>query len=145
METFSASLALCVGNSPATGEFPSQRPVTQSFDIFVDVRLNNGWVNNREAGDLRRYRTHYDVTVMSMAKPHERSSYNTDSLSDKTATDTKFHGMSILDIFYRTVMRILKWLRRFDIFELIYLTSIYIYIIYNTILDSWLNIFDILR
>ena len=24
----------------------------------------NGWVNNREAGDLRRYRTHYDVTVM---------------------------------------------------------------------------------
>ena len=24
----------------------------------------NGWVNNRETGDLRRYRTHYDVTVM---------------------------------------------------------------------------------
>ena len=24
----------------------------------------NGWVNNREAGDLRRYRIHYDVTVM---------------------------------------------------------------------------------
>ena len=23
-----------------------------------------GWVNNREAGDLRRYRAHYDVTVM---------------------------------------------------------------------------------
>ena len=25
----------------------------------------NGWVNNREAGDLRRYRAHYDVTVMN--------------------------------------------------------------------------------
>ena len=25
----------------------------------------NGWVNNREAGDLRRYRAHYDVIVMS--------------------------------------------------------------------------------
>ena len=25
----------------------------------------NGWVNNREAGDLRRYRAHYDVTVMT--------------------------------------------------------------------------------
>ena len=25
----------------------------------------NGWVNNREAGDLRRYRVHYDVIVMS--------------------------------------------------------------------------------
>ena len=24
----------------------------------------NGWVNHREAGDLRRHRTHYDVTVM---------------------------------------------------------------------------------
>ena len=27
----------------------------------------NGWVNNREAGDLRRYRAHYDVTVMLCA------------------------------------------------------------------------------
>ena len=25
----------------------------------------NGWVNNREAGDLRRHRAHYDVTVMT--------------------------------------------------------------------------------
>ena len=25
----------------------------------------NGWVNNREAGDLRRYRAHYDVIVMN--------------------------------------------------------------------------------
>ena len=25
----------------------------------------DGWVNNREAGDLRRYRAHHDVTVMS--------------------------------------------------------------------------------
>ena len=24
----------------------------------------NGWVNNRKTGDLRRHRTHYDVTVM---------------------------------------------------------------------------------
>ena len=26
----------------------------------------NGWVDNREAGDLRRYRAHYDVTVMPL-------------------------------------------------------------------------------
>ena len=25
----------------------------------------NGWVNNREAGDLRRYRAHHDVIVMT--------------------------------------------------------------------------------
>ena len=32
METFSALLAIC--------EFPSQRPVTRSFDVFFDLRLN---------------------------------------------------------------------------------------------------------
>ena len=40
MEAFSALLALCAGNSPVTGEFPSQRPVTRSFDVFFDLRLN---------------------------------------------------------------------------------------------------------
>ena len=58
-------MALCVGNSPVTGELPSQRPVTWSFDVFFDLRLKNGWVNNRDAGDLRHHITHYDVTVMS--------------------------------------------------------------------------------
>ena len=40
METFYASLAICAGNSPVTGEFPTQRPVTQSFDVFLDLRQN---------------------------------------------------------------------------------------------------------
>ena len=40
METFSALLALCVGNSPVTGEFPAQRPMTRSFDVLFDLRLN---------------------------------------------------------------------------------------------------------
>ena len=40
METFSALLVLCAGNSPVTGEFPSQRPVTRSFDVFFDLRPN---------------------------------------------------------------------------------------------------------
>ena len=39
METFSALLALCAGNSPVSGEFPTQKPVTQSFDVFSDFRL----------------------------------------------------------------------------------------------------------
>ena len=38
-EIFSTLLALCVGNSPVTCEFPSQRPVTQGFDVFYDLRL----------------------------------------------------------------------------------------------------------
>ena len=171
METFSALLAICAGNSPVPGEFPAQMPVTRSFDVFFYLRLNkrlskqswgwrfetlscslwrhcndsvvihwnenvatptwlpspdtlevvkktsssaqddvikwkhfprywpfmrgihrspvnsthkgqwrgalmfsficvwiNGWVNNREAEDLRRYRTHYDVIVMVLCR-----------------------------------------------------------------------------
>ena len=37
---FSALLALCAGDSPVTGEFPAQRPVTRSFDVFFDLRPN---------------------------------------------------------------------------------------------------------
>ena len=40
METFSALLAICAGNSPVPGEFPAQGPVTRSFDVFFDLRLN---------------------------------------------------------------------------------------------------------
>ena len=40
METFSALLAICAGNSPVTGEFPAQRPVTRGFDVFFDMRPN---------------------------------------------------------------------------------------------------------
>ena len=63
MKTFSTLLAICAGNSPVSGEFPSQKPVTRSFDVFFDLLLE--WVNNREAGDLRRHRAHYDVIVMT--------------------------------------------------------------------------------
>ena len=38
METFSALLAICAGHSPVPGEFPVQRPVTRSFDVFFDLR-----------------------------------------------------------------------------------------------------------
>ena len=55
---FSALLALCVGNSPVTGEFPSQWPVARSFDAFFDLRqLSKQFV-------LRRHLAHYDITVM---------------------------------------------------------------------------------
>ena len=40
METFSALLVICAGNSPVTGEVPAKRPVTRSFDVFFDLFLN---------------------------------------------------------------------------------------------------------
>ena len=55
-----------IHRSPVTGEFPSQMPKTRSFNFFFLIcdRINDR-VNNREVGDLRRHRAHYDVTVMS--------------------------------------------------------------------------------
>ena len=49
---------------PLCGEFLSQRPVTRRFDFFICAWIND-WVNNREAGDLRCHRAHYDVIVMT--------------------------------------------------------------------------------
>ena len=40
METFSTLLAICAGNSSFTGEFLAQGPVTRSFGVFFDLRLN---------------------------------------------------------------------------------------------------------
>ena len=54
------------------GEFPAQSSVTRSFDVFFDLRLKNGWVNNREAGDLRRHRARFDVTLVIWQKTIER-------------------------------------------------------------------------
>ena len=45
--TFSALLAICVGNSLVTVEFPAQRPV--SFDVFFDLRLNK-WLSKQSWG-----------------------------------------------------------------------------------------------
>ena len=40
METFSPLLTICARNSSVNGEFPAQRPVTRSFDVFFDLGLN---------------------------------------------------------------------------------------------------------
>ena len=40
METFSALLVICAGNSPVHGVVPAQMPVTRRFDVFFDLRLN---------------------------------------------------------------------------------------------------------
>ena len=71
METFSELLALCAGNTSVTGEFPAQKPVTRSFDVFFDQRLNK-WLN-KHLSDLRRHCAHYDVTLMTFAGRHTRS------------------------------------------------------------------------
>ena len=63
METFSALLAICAGNSPVTGEFPTQRPVTRSFDVYFDLCPNErlskqswGWWFETLSSPLWRHR-----------------------------------------------------------------------------------------
>ena len=46
METFSALLTIWVKNSPVPGEFPTQRPVTRSFDVYFDLRPNK-WLSKQ--------------------------------------------------------------------------------------------------
>ena len=72
METFSALLAICAGNSPVPGEFPAQRPVTQSFDVFFDLCPNKrlskqswGWWVERPSGSLWRHSNELTLTQMS--------------------------------------------------------------------------------
>ena len=62
METFSALLALCAGKSPVPSDFPAQRPVTRSFDVFYDLRPNKrlnkqsrGWWFERPSRPLWRH------------------------------------------------------------------------------------------
>ena len=64
METFSSLLTLCAGNhwSPMNSPHKGQWRGAFMFSLIC-VRIN-GWVNNREAGDLRGHLVHYDVTVM---------------------------------------------------------------------------------
>ena len=77
METFSVLLTICAGNSPVPDEFPTQRPVTRSFDVFFDLRPNKrlskqswGWWFDTPSRPLWRHRNGlltspiYHVTVI---------------------------------------------------------------------------------
>ena len=67
METFSALLALCAGNSPVPENSPHKGQWRGALMFSLIFAWINDWVNNREAGDLRRYRGNYDVNVMKDA------------------------------------------------------------------------------
>ena len=77
METFSALLAICAGNSPVPGEFSAQRPVTRSFDVFFDLRLNKrlskqswGWCFETPSRPLWRHCNVYAHICRSTISRH---------------------------------------------------------------------------
>ena len=65
METFYASLAIVRGIHRSPMNFPHKRQWRRALVFSLICARINGWVNNREVGDLRRHRAHYDVIVMS--------------------------------------------------------------------------------
>ena len=71
METLSVLLALCAGNSPVTGEFLTQRPVTRSFGISFELRLNKrltkqSWGWGFDAPSRSLWRRCYDMLFCGM-------------------------------------------------------------------------------
>ena len=64
METFFRVTGHLCGEFIVIGEFPAQRPVNRALMFSLICARINGWVNNSEAGDLRRHHAHYDVIVM---------------------------------------------------------------------------------
>ena len=66
METFSALPALCAGNSPVPVNSPHKGQWRGALMVSLICAWINDWVNNREAGDLRRHRGHYDGIVVGI-------------------------------------------------------------------------------
>ena len=66
METFSALLAICAGISPVPVNSLQKGQWRGALMFSLICVWINSWVNNREAGDLRRYRVNYDVIVMML-------------------------------------------------------------------------------
>ena len=65
METFSALLALCARNSPGPVNYSHNGQWRGPLMFSLICVWINDWVNNREAGDLKHHRGHYDVSVMT--------------------------------------------------------------------------------
>ena len=70
METFSALLAICAGNSLSLVNSLHKGQWRGALMFSLICAWINGWVNNIEAGDLRRHRAHYDTKVLRVQWDH---------------------------------------------------------------------------
>ena len=100
METFSALLARCPGNSPVTREFPAQRPVTRSFDVLFVLRPIYQLFIKENIRDLRYWsfmRGIHQWPVDSSHKwPVKWEAFSCDDVSSKSQYASKVYGSSQL-------------------------------------------------
>ena len=75
METFSALLALCAGNSPVPVNSLHKGQWRGALMFTLLCARINDWVNNRVAVDLRRHLDHYDVSVMWVKRKHNNKTH----------------------------------------------------------------------
>ena len=101
MEPFSALLALCAGNSPVPVNSPHKGQWRGALMFSLICAWINDWVNNREAGDLRRYTGHYDVNVMSLMP-----AWTSRSINSRIAGDLRCHHAHARSVRYHCKPRI---------------------------------------
>ena len=106
---FSALLAISAGNSPVTGEIPAQRPVTQSFNVFFDVRLNKrlskqwwGWWFETPWYPLWR---HCNANSIDVTSVWHNVPYNVPSTLSESNKITMFNLYKMHDIYCATVIK----------------------------------------
>ena len=121
METFSPLLALCTGNSPVSGEFPAQRPVTRSFDVFFDLHLikllnkhSRGWWFETLSCTLWRHRNGkrmFCQNVLARLQWQEVSCNSFHTMSEifkwcfqKQPLDCAFHNPFTFNPYYRCTL-----------------------------------------
>ena len=103
----SALLAICAGNSPVTGEFPAQRPVTRSFDVSFDLRLNTrlskqwwGWWFETPSYPLRTHCSHYPNC--NFVNKMENQSHSSE------LAFTQHHGLHRISSISRSLFKVLQ-------------------------------------
>ena len=90
---FRVTGSLC-GEFTGTGEFPAQRPVTRSLDVFFDVGLNKwlskqpwGWRFETPSWSLWRHRNSNYIFIF----PRNNSTHNIDTFLEWQSTVTFSH------------------------------------------------------
>ena len=103
------------GNSPVTGEFPAQRPVMRSFDVFVDLRLNKRlskqswgwWFETQKHPLLRHFIADKQIFVIPVNASSHRCTYAICVAGNNNYNDVIMSAMACkitsLTIVYSTV------------------------------------------
>ena len=119
METFSALLTICAGKSPVPGEFPAQRAVTPSFDVFFELRPNKrmskhwwGWWFEtpsrplwRHCNEMRCHEKSFEE-IARCSKPHSLPGRSSSSFRLEYPFDTTMSCLSIRPTLYRIIQHL---------------------------------------